>query len=308
MQLRHWVLLSALGLAPVMGMAAEYTGALNAQHLYHGEGTFKDDAGNVYTGQWQDGQRNGKGVMTWANGDRYEGEFAGDLRHGQGTFIKADGTRYSGVWEYDHLTGDVTVADAGGKITIGKVESLLFDAPASRLVDRNVNLGPVPAKRIAGVTPSSDAAVADAVREMTLNPPAAGRSDVTALQVKSDAMPRFTLDKSVKALVGNVVGQVMYAVRAAQALELHVESPALGMKVSLTGYQGPGEYSTDQLKVNFSDDAARYISSEVPPAKVEVTFDDGKFIKGTLKFTALRKVGEAETRELRSAEFVLPVR
>ncbi len=308
MQLRHWVLLSALGLAPVMGVAAEYTGGLNAQHLYHGEGTFKDDAGNVYVGQWLDGQRNGKGVMTWANGDRYEGDFAQDLRHGQGSFTKADGTRFTGEWEYDHLKGDVTVADAAGNVTVGKVESLLFNAPASRLVDRNVNLGPVPAKRIAGVDSSSDAAVADAVRTMTLNPPAAGRSDVTALQVKADAMPRFTLDKSVKELVGNVVGQVMYAVRAAKDLELHVESPALGMKVSLTGYQGPGEYSTDKVKVNFNDASARYVSSEVPPATVEVTFDDGKFIKGTLKFTALRKSGDVETREVRSAEFVLPVK
>lgn len=308
MQLRHWVLLTALGFAPAAGLAAEYSGELNPQRLYHGQGTFKDDAGNVYVGQWLDGQRNGQGIMTWANGDRYEGTFAQDLRHGQGTFTKADGTRYSGEWEYDHLKGDVKVADAVGNITIGKVESLLFNAPSSRLVDRNVNLGPVPAKRIAGNTSASEAAVADAVRTMTLNPPAAGRSDVTALQVKADAMPRFTLDKSVKELVGDVVGHVMYAVRAARDLELHVESPALGVKVSLTGYDGPGEYTTDKVNVSFSDDAVRYVGSEAPPAKVEVTFDDGKLIKGTLRFTALRKDGGSETRELRSAEFVLPVK
>jgi hypothetical protein len=308
MKLRYWVLLSALGFVPVSGIAAEYQGDLNAQQQYHGNGSFKDDAGNVYTGQWVDGQRHGQGVMVWSNGDRYEGEFVQDLRHGQGTFTKADGTRYSGEWEYDHLKGDVQVADRSGNITIGKVESLLFNAPSSRLVDRNVNLGPVPAKRIAGVEQSSDAAVAAAVRDMMLNPPAAGRSDVAAMQVKADAMPRFTLDKSVKELVGNAVGHVMYAVRAAQALELHVESPALGVKVSLTGYEGPGQYSTDQVKVDFSDATARYVGSQVPPAKVEVTFDDGKLIKGTLKFTALRKVGDVETTEARTAEFVLPVK
>jgi hypothetical protein len=48
---------------------------------------------NVY------GERDGPGVMTWENGDVYTGEFFNGNRHGHGTLVFADGTEYVGEWE-----------------------------------------------------------------------------------------------------------------------------------------------------------------------------------------------------------------
>ena len=48
---------------------------------------------NVY------GERDGQGVMTWENGDVYTGEFFNGNRHGHGTLVFHDGTEYVGEWE-----------------------------------------------------------------------------------------------------------------------------------------------------------------------------------------------------------------
>jgi hypothetical protein len=48
---------------------------------------------NVY------GERDGQGVMTWENGDVYTGEFFNGNRHGHGTLAFLDGTEYVGEWE-----------------------------------------------------------------------------------------------------------------------------------------------------------------------------------------------------------------
>jgi len=38
-------------------------------------------AGEIYVGEWADGERNGQGTMTYADGDVYEGEWRDDKKH-----------------------------------------------------------------------------------------------------------------------------------------------------------------------------------------------------------------------------------
>ncbi len=54
--------------------------------------------GDVYVGEYSDGQPNGQGTVTLANGDVYVGEFRDDQRNGQGTYTYANGDVQNGIW------------------------------------------------------------------------------------------------------------------------------------------------------------------------------------------------------------------
>jgi hypothetical protein len=55
--------------------------------------------GDVYTGEWRNGKKEGYGTFIWAkNGARYEGEWVNNIQHGKGTYIKANGDIHKGEW------------------------------------------------------------------------------------------------------------------------------------------------------------------------------------------------------------------
>jgi len=58
-----------------------------------------------YEGDWQKGQKHGKGAYIGFSGNKYEGEFKNDLRDGVGQWQMADGTLYKGLWKEDAFTG-----------------------------------------------------------------------------------------------------------------------------------------------------------------------------------------------------------
>jgi hypothetical protein len=96
---------------------SQYTGNLPCKYYY--------PDGNVYDGDWVDGDRTGKGTFTWKDGSwytgdfvdskmtgkgeryyasygtRYVGDFVDGKRHGYGTYYYADGTTWTGKWEND---------------------------------------------------------------------------------------------------------------------------------------------------------------------------------------------------------------
>lgn len=74
---------------------AQYRGAL-VDGRFDGEGTFTDNAGFFYEGQWRDGLMDGEGRLMLANGDEYVGLFRGGLRDGDGVFTNARGRVYRG--------------------------------------------------------------------------------------------------------------------------------------------------------------------------------------------------------------------
>jgi len=60
----------------------------------------------VYEGSYNVyGERDGKGTMTWENGDVYTGDFFNGNRHGHGTLAFADGSEYVGEWECNQQHG-----------------------------------------------------------------------------------------------------------------------------------------------------------------------------------------------------------
>lgn len=79
--------------------------------------------GDVYEGEWKNGQPEGKGRMIYANGDFYEGNWVNGKRHGEGCFvwiesvhkgedkkfINAFECKYTGNWKNDKISGNGTL-------------------------------------------------------------------------------------------------------------------------------------------------------------------------------------------------------
>ena len=56
------------------------------------------DNDDLYHGNMQDGKRNGRGTMHYADSRKYVGEWKDNKHHGQGTMYYKDGTSKSGRW------------------------------------------------------------------------------------------------------------------------------------------------------------------------------------------------------------------
>jgi hypothetical protein len=57
----------------------------------------------MYDGDIVDGERQGKGIMTYKNGDIYDGKWENDVRHGDGTLTTSKNIIYKGDWYEDDL-------------------------------------------------------------------------------------------------------------------------------------------------------------------------------------------------------------
>ncbi len=57
--------------------------------------------GDIYVGEFRDGDFNGQGTFTFTNGNKYVGDFRNDNFNGQGTKTYADGTIEEGIWKDD---------------------------------------------------------------------------------------------------------------------------------------------------------------------------------------------------------------
>lgn len=92
--------------------------------IRHGRGimTWKDGA--KYDGEWKDGMRHGKGIMTWKTGEKYEGEFKNDERTGYGTYTwpeteKGYLFKYVGYFKNGDMEGKGTGYYVGGGTETG---------------------------------------------------------------------------------------------------------------------------------------------------------------------------------------------
>lgn len=71
----------------------------------HGKGKETDAEGNVFDGQFENGDFV-KGKVFYSNDDIYVGEFKDDCRHGKGKFIRfEDGEEMDGQWVDDVFQG-----------------------------------------------------------------------------------------------------------------------------------------------------------------------------------------------------------
>lgn len=83
-----------------------------------GYGTYVYDDGSVYTGNFKNGKRHGKGKMKWVsgakNGEEYEGEWFNDNPDGYGVYTYADGSKYEGTFKDGKRHGKGTMTWASG--------------------------------------------------------------------------------------------------------------------------------------------------------------------------------------------------
>jgi hypothetical protein len=57
--------------------------------------------GNIYVGEFKNGEFNGQGTITYKNGSKYTGEFKNSDYDGWGTLTDANGKAISGIWSND---------------------------------------------------------------------------------------------------------------------------------------------------------------------------------------------------------------
>lgn len=65
----------------------------------HGKGVYTWPDGRIYSGNFQNDQRNGFGVYEWGDGRVYKGFFENGLQHGRGHFTDTDGSEYEEEWK-----------------------------------------------------------------------------------------------------------------------------------------------------------------------------------------------------------------
>mmetsp|Transcript_11884 Transcript_11884/g.38868 ORF Transcript_11884/g.38868 Transcript_11884/m.38868 type:complete len:310 (+) Transcript_11884:150-1079(+) len=67
-------------------------------------------------GEWEAGEKEGRGVMRFADGDVYEGEWKAGLKNGQGVYRSANGDVFDGEWKADMMEGQGIFRFANGDV------------------------------------------------------------------------------------------------------------------------------------------------------------------------------------------------
>ena len=76
--------------------------------------------GGQYKGATENGKRQGKGEMTYANGDVYLGNWANDIRDtlgGENAVFTHQNSTYLGAWKDGHKAGVHTLTAENGSVT-----------------------------------------------------------------------------------------------------------------------------------------------------------------------------------------------
>ncbi|GAV87270.1 LOW QUALITY PROTEIN: MORN domain-containing protein, partial [Cephalotus follicularis] len=75
------------------------------QGLRHGIGVYRFYTGDVYAGEWSNGQCHGCGIHSCEDGSRYLGQFKWGLKHGLGHYHFRNGDTYAGEYFADKMNG-----------------------------------------------------------------------------------------------------------------------------------------------------------------------------------------------------------
>jgi hypothetical protein len=99
----------------------------------HGYGTMIwKDLDEIYTGHWYDNHPHGYGEHIWGDSNVktvrrqhcniYRGEFEHGQKHGKGSYFYANGSQYTGYWEHDRKHGIGIYIHVDNCITVGHYE------------------------------------------------------------------------------------------------------------------------------------------------------------------------------------------
>lgn len=70
-----------------------------------GFGTYHYSANETYTGQWHNGQKEGKGRKTWSDGAVFEGNYTDGMLQGEDKITYADGSKSEGIFKDGNSSG-----------------------------------------------------------------------------------------------------------------------------------------------------------------------------------------------------------
>lgn len=130
-----------------------YEGDLDDDGNRHGKGKMTYDSGNTYEGTFQNGKFHGdKGTYNWSDGDEYVGPWKDGERHGNGSFLNADGTMEYSAYENGQAKGEGVKISPDRKVAhkledgAEKIEMLIEEA--AKIVTEKFGLS-VPAPHVA---------------------------------------------------------------------------------------------------------------------------------------------------------------
>ena len=107
-------------------------------------GTFSNNDGLSYVGQWRMGQPNGWGKYLYKNGDIYEGNVNQGRRHGFGKYTYSDGTRFEGRYDSGLRNGEGIVFYKDGTKKTGDWKDGVFiknSSTAANILETLKNTG-----------------------------------------------------------------------------------------------------------------------------------------------------------------------
>jgi len=73
--------------------------------MYHGKGKATFAGGDVYEGEYKNGQKHGHGKLTFFSGTHLEGEWEKGKMNGWGKYCGISGNTYEGDWKNDKMEG-----------------------------------------------------------------------------------------------------------------------------------------------------------------------------------------------------------
>lgn len=100
----------------------------------NGNGTYKFDNGDSYTGTWVNGKRTGYGRYDWTDGSYYVGNFKDDLLEGEGDYTGKDGTKMTGLFKENNFQGAAnnnSVSDNNSDMNYFDSLNMLFEKEAA---------------------------------------------------------------------------------------------------------------------------------------------------------------------------------
>ena len=91
-----------------------------------GSGMFLWSTGDSYSGQMENGRRNGEGVLKWSDGESYTGIFTDNMKNGYGVNIFSDGSVYEGDYSNNIKHGKGKYSWVGGDVYEGDFVNDLY--------------------------------------------------------------------------------------------------------------------------------------------------------------------------------------
>jgi len=105
---------------------AQYSGCFQGD-CENGSGAYKYSNGDVYNGEWKDGERNGSGDYKYSDGDSYTGQWKDNNKNGQGTYKYSNGKEYTGQYKDNLVNGKGTYKYSDGTVYTGQFKESLYN-------------------------------------------------------------------------------------------------------------------------------------------------------------------------------------